>query len=138
MWVELIGWGGAVVLLLTLGRQVYTQWRDGRAQGVSRWLFVGQLTASTAFLVYSWLLHNWVFVVTNALLLVTAAVGEWIYLRNRKLEDAATLAADGQGRHSDNELLGYARQIAELANEAATIAGAVAAALVPGKSERTP
>lgn len=86
MWVELIGWGGAVVLLLTLGRQVYTQWRDRSAQGVSRWLFVGQLTASTAFLVYSWLLQNWVFVVTNALLLVTAAVGEWIYLRNRKRE----------------------------------------------------
>lgn len=86
MWVEAIGWGGAVVLLLTLGRQVYTQWRDGRAQGVSRWLFVGQLTASTAFLVYSWLLQNWVFMVTNALLLVTAAVGELIFLRNRRRE----------------------------------------------------
>jgi MtN3 and saliva related transmembrane protein len=86
VWVEAIGWGGAVVLLLTLGRQVYTQWRDGRAQGVSRWLFVGQLTASTAFLVYSWLLGNWVFVVTNALLLVTAAVGELIFLRNRRCE----------------------------------------------------
>ena len=84
MWVELVGWSGALTLLLTLGRQVYTQWRDGQAQGVSRWLFVGQLTASTAFLVYSWLLQNWVFVATNALLLVTAAVGEWIYLCNRK------------------------------------------------------
>ena len=29
LWVELIGWCGAVVLPLTLGRQVYTQWRDG-------------------------------------------------------------------------------------------------------------
>ena len=84
MWVDLIGWGGATVLLLTLGRQVYTQWRDRSVQGVSRWLFVGQLTASTAFLVYSWLLENWVFVVTNGLLLVTAGVGEWIYLRNRR------------------------------------------------------
>jgi MtN3 and saliva related transmembrane protein len=92
VWVELIGWGGAVVLLLTLGRQVYTQWRDGRAQGVSRWLFVGQLTASTAFLIYSWLLHNWVFVVTNALLLATAAVGEWIYLRNRERESGPDTA----------------------------------------------
>lgn len=92
MWVELIGWSGAAVLLLTLGRQVYTQWRDGRAQGVSRWLFVGQLTASTAFLVYSWLLQNWVFVVTNALLLVTAAVGELIFLRNRRIEHARTSA----------------------------------------------
>jgi len=84
MWVELIGWGGATVLLLTLGRQVYTQWRDRSVQGVSRWLFIGQLTASSAFLVYSWLLENWVFVVTNGLLLVTAGVGEWIYLRNRR------------------------------------------------------
>jgi MtN3 and saliva related transmembrane protein len=86
MWVELIGWGGATVLLLTLGRQVYTQWRDRSVQGVSRWLFVGQLTASTAFLVYSWLLGNWVFVVTNGLLLITAGVGEWIYLRNRRAD----------------------------------------------------
>lgn len=46
-----------------------------------------------------------------------------------KLEDAATLAADGQGRHPEDELLGYAGQIAELANEAATIAGALAALL---------
>jgi uncharacterized protein with PQ loop repeat len=86
VWVELIGWCGAAVLLLTLGRQVYTQWRDGHAQGVSRWLFVGQLTASSAFLAYSWLLHNWVFVVTNALLLVTAAAGELIFLHNRRRE----------------------------------------------------
>lgn len=86
MWVEAIGWFAAAVLLLTLGRQVYTQWRERQTKGLSRWLFVGQLTASTAFLVYSWLVENWVFVVTNALLLVTAALGEWIFLRNRKLE----------------------------------------------------
>jgi MtN3 and saliva related transmembrane protein len=84
MWVEAIGWFGAGILLLTLARQVYTQWREGRSQGVSRWLFIGQLTASTAFLVYSWLVGNWVFVVTNTLLLVTAGIGEWIYIRNRR------------------------------------------------------
>ena len=87
MWVEAIGWFAAAVLLLTLGRQVYTQWRERQTKGVSRWLFVGQLTASTAFLVYSWLVENWVFVVTNALLLVTAGIGEWIFLRNRRLEE---------------------------------------------------
>lgn len=84
MWVEAIGWFGATVLLATIGRQVYTQWRDGQTEGVSRWLFVGQLTASTAFLAYSWLLDNWVFVATNALLLVTAAIGEVIFLHNRR------------------------------------------------------
>jgi MtN3 and saliva related transmembrane protein len=92
MWVEALGWFGATILLITLGRQVYTQWRDGRSQGVSRWLFIGQITASTAFLVYSWLLANWVFVVTNALLLVTAGIGQWIYLRNRERE-----THDGKG-----------------------------------------
>jgi MtN3 and saliva related transmembrane protein len=88
MWVEAIGWFGAAILLLTLGRQVYTQWREGRTQGVSKWLFIGQLTASTAFLIYSWLVENWVFVATNGLLLLTAAVGECIYIRNRKREEA--------------------------------------------------
>ena len=53
-------------------------------QGVSRWLFVGQCAASVLFVVYSWLLGSWVFVATNALLLVTAVIGEAIYLRNRR------------------------------------------------------
>jgi MtN3 and saliva related transmembrane protein len=81
---ELIGWVSAVILLVTIGRQVYSQWRDGSSRGVSRWLFIGQLAASTGFVVYSWLLANWVFVVTNALMLITALLGEWIYLRNKK------------------------------------------------------
>jgi MtN3 and saliva related transmembrane protein len=81
---ELIGWVSAVILLVTIGRQVYSQWREGSSRGVSRWLFIGQLAASTGFVVYSWLLANWVFVVTNALMLITALLGEWIYLRNKK------------------------------------------------------
>ena len=81
---DLIGWAAAAILLLTLGRQVYTQWRDRTSKGVSRWLFVGQCAASAGFILYSWLLQNWVFVVTNALILVTAVVGEIIYLRNRR------------------------------------------------------
>jgi MtN3 and saliva related transmembrane protein len=95
MWVEAVGWFGATVLLITLGRQVYTQWRQGHTQGLSRWLFLGQLTASVAFLAYSWLVHNWVFVVTNLLCLVTAALGEWIFMRNRKREEARKSAGDG-------------------------------------------
>jgi MtN3 and saliva related transmembrane protein len=81
---DLIGWTAAAILLLTLTRQVYTQWRDRTSKGVSRWLFVGQCAASAIFILYSWLLQNWVFVVTNALLLITAVVGEVIYLRNRR------------------------------------------------------
>lgn len=79
-----IGWLSALVLLATLGRQVYSQWRSRATQGVSRWLFAGQLVASIGFVVYSWLLANWVFVVTNALILLTAVVGQYLYLSNQR------------------------------------------------------
>ena len=91
---ELIGWFAAAVLLATIGRQVYTQWRDGSTKGLSRWLFIGQITASIAFVVYSWLLSNWVFVVTNALMLVTAVAGECVLLANRR----TSAAFSGRGR----------------------------------------
>lgn len=81
---ELIGWFAAAVLLATIGRQVYSQWRDRSTKGLSRWLFIGQMTASVAFVVYSWLLDNWVFVVTNLLMLATAVVGECVLLANRR------------------------------------------------------
>lgn len=81
---DLIGWISSAILLATLARQVFTQWRERSTAGVSHWLFIGQLAASTGFLVYSWLLKNWVFVVTNAALLVTALVGQVIYRRNER------------------------------------------------------
>jgi MtN3 and saliva related transmembrane protein len=79
---DLIGWTSSAILLATLARQVYVQFRERSTQGVSGWLFVGQLAASTGFLVYSVLVDNWVFVFTNAALLVTALVGQVIYRRN--------------------------------------------------------
>ncbi|MBN9528101.1 MAG: hypothetical protein J0H82_17980 [Alphaproteobacteria bacterium] len=84
MWTELIGWLAAGILLATVARQVYAQWRSGSAQGVSKWLFVGQIVASVLFVAYSWLVGNWVFVSTNILMLITAIVGQAIYLRNRQ------------------------------------------------------
>jgi uncharacterized protein with PQ loop repeat len=81
---ELIGWSAAAILLATIGRQVYTQWRDGQTRGVSKWLFIGQTAASVGFVIYSWMLGSWVFVVTNALMLLTAILGEAIYLHNRR------------------------------------------------------
>lgn len=73
--VDLIGWTSSVVLFATITWQVVKQWRAGTSRGVSRWLFVGQITASTGFLVYSWLIDNWVFVVTNVLLVASAIAG---------------------------------------------------------------
>jgi uncharacterized protein with PQ loop repeat len=90
---EWIGWASSAVLLATLIRQVYSQWKQRSVEGVSRWLFIGQLMASTGFLVYSVLVRNYVFVFTNAALLVTALVGQWIYSRNvraAKTEGGAT------------------------------------------------
>lgn len=89
---EFLGWASSAVLLATLARQVRKQWREGRAEGVSRWLFVGQTTASLGFTAYSILLHNWVFTVTNALILVNAIAGLVI---NRRLQRRRRLAAGG-------------------------------------------
>jgi uncharacterized protein with PQ loop repeat len=91
MWTELIGWGAAAILLLTISRQVFTQWRERSTQGLSRWLFIGQLVASTGFVIYSWLLGNWVFVVTNLLMLATAAIGQRIYLCNKRREERSAI-----------------------------------------------
>lgn len=83
---EAIGWFSSLVLVLTIGNQVYKQWKTGTSKGVSKWLFVGQITASTGFTIYSWMVHNWVFVVTNSLMLVSALVGIMIVLKHRKAE----------------------------------------------------
>ncbi len=86
--VDWLGWGASAVLLATLGRQVWVQWRERSTEGLSSWLFVGQLVASSGFALYSWLIGNWVFVVTNIMLLATALLGQWIFRRNRRLEGA--------------------------------------------------
>lgn len=84
MGTEAVGWFSSFVLLVTLGAQIHKQWKSGSSQGVSKWLFLGQMTASLGFTVYSALVRNWVFVVTNALLLVSAVLGEFIVLSHRR------------------------------------------------------
>lgn len=82
--IDWIGWAASAALLLTLGRQVATQWKTRSSVGVSKWLFVGQLTASVGFTIYSYLLHNWVFLGSNVALLCTAVMGQWLYWRNQR------------------------------------------------------
>ncbi len=82
--VDFIGWASSGVLLLTIMRQTYTQWKTKATAGVSRWLFVGQVVASTGYTVYSYLLHNWVFLTSNVVLLLTAILGEYLYVANRR------------------------------------------------------
>lgn len=83
---EVIGWISSVILLLTIGKQVLKQWKEGSSEGVSTWLFVGQTAASLGFTIYSWLVKNWVFVATNSLMLVNGLLGFYIVMRNKKRE----------------------------------------------------
>jgi len=80
---DVIGWFAAAVLMLTIGRQVFTQWRDKTCAGVSKWLFAGQIVSSVCFIIYSWLLRNWVFVVTNTAMLAIAVLGQIICLSDK-------------------------------------------------------
>ena len=85
--IELIGWASSVILLLTLVKQVYKQWSDGSSEGISKWLFIGQLLASVGFTTYSYLVSNWVFTVTNGLLTINNIIGICLYfyfLKSRK------------------------------------------------------
>ena len=86
MGTEAVGWVSSGILVLTIAKQVYKQWQEGSSEGVSKWLFVGQIAASLGFTVYSWLVSNWVFVVTNALMLCNGLLGFLIVMHHRRRE----------------------------------------------------
>ena len=83
---EIIGWGSSFILLLTIGKQIYKQWSEKTSRGVYKWLYIGEILANAGFIVYSGMLHNYVFLVTNALLLVSSLVGLGIVLHHRRIE----------------------------------------------------
>lgn len=99
---QAIGWVSSGLLVLTLGKQVWKSWREGKTEGVSIWLFVGQTAASTGFTVYSLLVKDWVFVVTNALMLVNGLLGYLILARNRRRQRRNP--GPGDGLRLDDEL----------------------------------
>lgn len=82
--VEWIGWASSVTLLLTIGVQLRKQWRDQTSEGISKWLFLGQVGAEAGFVLYSYLLDNWVFAVTNFVLLVENLIGVVLVMRHRR------------------------------------------------------
>jgi MtN3 and saliva related transmembrane protein len=85
IWItDVIGWLSTTVLLATICRQVYSQWKSKATAGVSRWLFVGQIVASVGFICYSYQLHNWIFLISNSAMFITAIVGECLYVSNRR------------------------------------------------------
>ena len=79
--IEIIGWVSSFILLLTLVKQVKKQWEDKTSEGLSKWLFIGQLAASVGFTVYSYSVSNWVFTVTNGLLTINNVIGIYLYFK---------------------------------------------------------
>lgn len=83
---EFIGWASSLVLIVTIARQVYKQWKEGKSGGVSKWLYAGQIAASLGFAVYSYLVGNWVFIFTNSIMVINGIGGFLInlHLKRRK------------------------------------------------------
>jgi hypothetical protein len=88
---DVIGRASKAVPMATVGRQAWSRWKEGSTAGQSKWFFVGQLVASSGFVACSWRLDNIVFVVRNLFLLLIAAVGQVLYLRNREREGKSTV-----------------------------------------------
>ena len=91
-----IGWIASAVLFLTLLGQLRAQHGSRSTQGVSPMLYAGQILASVGFAVYSGLIGNWIFLVTNVLLVGAAVGGLVMWLRfkaeeteRREVEKAA-------------------------------------------------
>jgi MtN3 and saliva related transmembrane protein len=78
---EVLGWISSLVLLLTILAQIRKQWTERSGRGVSTFLFIGQAAASLGFTVYSMLISNWVFTVTNGLMFLSALTGWYITAR---------------------------------------------------------
>ena len=53
---------------------------------MSKWLYIGEIIAAGGFVAYSAMLHNLVYVVSNALGAATAVCGLLIFARNRRRE----------------------------------------------------
>jgi MtN3 and saliva related transmembrane protein len=94
----LIGWLSSVILVVTIINQVLRQWRSGTSEGISGWLFVGQLIASSGFTTYSVLVGDWVFIVTNGLLVLANIAGLTIVRIHRRREQPRKPEARAQPR----------------------------------------
>jgi MtN3 and saliva related transmembrane protein len=80
---ELVGWVSSLILCLTIAKQIHTQWKEDTSRGVSSWLYLGQIFSSTGFVIYSVLVANWVFVVTNSALFVANILGLLVMRKHR-------------------------------------------------------
>jgi uncharacterized protein with PQ loop repeat len=78
---DLLGWAASLILLLTILFQIHKQIQSRSAEGVSRFLFIGQIVASVGLALYSYNLGNWVFTALNVVMICTNCVG--FYFTNK-------------------------------------------------------
>lgn len=76
---DVIGWASSLILLFTLIKQVHKQWKERTSEGISSLLFIGQLLSSIGFTIYSFLVENWIFTITNGLLTINNIIGISLY-----------------------------------------------------------
>lgn len=88
---EFVGWGSSAILAATIIHQVWQQWKDKSAAGVSIWLFIGQCLANAGFIAYSLSQRDWVFTFTNGLLLLTNLVGFALTRHQHRKEEHAAV-----------------------------------------------
>lgn len=79
-----IGLLATAMLITTLCAQTVKQWRECSTKGVSRWFFLGQVSASAGFITYSWLIGSVLFTVANTLVLASAFAGYVVLRLNRR------------------------------------------------------
>ena len=84
--VDALGWTSSAILVATISKQVWRQWTAGTSEGVSKWLFIGQIAASIGFTIYSVLVGNPIFIATNALMLIAAFIGLTLLFHHRRRE----------------------------------------------------
>ncbi len=97
MGTKIVGFISSFILILTIGKQVYKQWKEGSSEGVSKWLFIGQMAASLGFTIYSALVKDLVFIITNSVMLLNALVGFGIVLYHRRREQREGKASASEG-----------------------------------------
>lgn len=73
-----------MVLIITIVQQIRTQVRDQSSRGVSVWLYIGEIISAAGFLTYSILLGITVYIVTNAIMVLSAIAGLAVTIRHRR------------------------------------------------------
>jgi MtN3 and saliva related transmembrane protein len=81
---NIIGLIATAILISTLVAQTVKQWHERTTRGVARWFFLGQVSASVGFVIYSLMVGSMLFAVTNCLILLSAVAGYVVLRMNRR------------------------------------------------------